>query len=90
MPFVVCCALVYFWTLRFSRIGDFYTLRLGFFGNLDLRIIDKRNSYGTNVKHILHIDKHKRLFFTKKSYRKAMKPLNTSNMAWESSFKPII
>lgn len=39
MPFVVCCALVYFWTLRFSRIGDFYTLRLGFFGNLDLRII---------------------------------------------------
>lgn len=40
MPFVVCCALVYFWTLRFSRIGDFYTLRLGFFGNLDLRIID--------------------------------------------------
>lgn len=46
MPFVVCCALVYFWTLRFSRIGDFYTLRLGFFGNLDLRIIavlKKRN-----------------------------------------------
>lgn len=42
MPFVVCCALVYFWTLRFSRIGDFYTLRLGFFGNLDLRIIDKK------------------------------------------------
>lgn len=40
MPFVVCCALVYFWTLRFSRIGDFYTLRLGFFGNLDLRIIE--------------------------------------------------
>lgn len=40
MPFVGCCALVYFWTLRFSRIGDFYTLRLGFFGNLDLRIID--------------------------------------------------
>lgn len=40
MPFVVCCALVYFWTLRFSRIGDFYTLRLGFFGNLDLRIIN--------------------------------------------------
>lgn len=39
MPFVGCCALVYFWTLRFSRIGDFYTLRLGFFGNLDLRII---------------------------------------------------
>lgn len=42
MPFVVCCALVYFWTLRFSRIGDFYTLRLGFFGNLDLRIINYR------------------------------------------------
>lgn len=40
MPFVGCCALVYFWTLRFSRIGDFYTLRLGFFGNLDLRIIN--------------------------------------------------
>lgn len=40
MPFVGCCALVYFWTLRFSRIGDFYTLRLGFFGNLDLRIIE--------------------------------------------------
>ena len=40
MPFVGCCALVYFWTLRFSRIGDFWTLRLGFFGNLDLRIID--------------------------------------------------
>lgn len=39
MPFVGCCALVYFWTLRFSRIGDFWTLRLGFFGNLDLRII---------------------------------------------------
>lgn len=42
MPFVGCCALVYFWTLRFSRIGDFYTLRLGFFGNLDLRIIQLR------------------------------------------------
>lgn len=42
MPFVGCCALVYFWTLRFSRIGDFYTLRLGFFGNLDLRIISRR------------------------------------------------
>ena len=41
MPFVGCCALVYFWTLRFSRIGDFWTLRLGFFGNLDLRIIDE-------------------------------------------------
>ena len=40
MPVVVWCALVYFWTLRFSRIGDFYTLRLGFFGNLDLRIIE--------------------------------------------------
>lgn len=40
MPFVGCCALVYFWTLRFSRIGDFWTLRLGFFGNLDLRIIN--------------------------------------------------
>ena len=39
MPFVGCCALVCYWTLRFSRIGDFYTLRLGFFGNLDLRII---------------------------------------------------
>lgn len=36
------------------------------------------------------MDKYKRLFFYKKSYRKAMKPLNTSNMAWESSFKPII
>lgn len=43
MPFVGCCALVYFWTLRFSRIGDFYTLRLGFFGNLDLRIINLDN-----------------------------------------------
>lgn len=47
MPFVGCCALVYFWTLRFSRIGDFWTLRLGFFGNLDLRIIhcDRTNVY---------------------------------------------
>lgn len=43
MPFVGCCALVYFWTLRFSRIGDFWTLRLGFFGNLDLRIINIAN-----------------------------------------------
>ncbi|WP_417178680.1 hypothetical protein, partial [Barnesiella intestinihominis] len=31
-------------TLRFSRIGDFYTLRLGFFGNLDLRIIKHGHS----------------------------------------------
>lgn len=46
MPFVGCCALVYFWTLRFSRIGDFYTLRLGFFGNLDLRIIDPEHPEG--------------------------------------------
>lgn len=48
MPFVGCCALVYFWTLRFSRIGDFWTLRLGFFGNLDLRIIlgKKGNLFG--------------------------------------------
>lgn len=44
MPFVGCCALVYFWTLRFSRIGDFWTLRLGFFGNLDLRIIYEKDS----------------------------------------------
>lgn len=62
MPFVGCCALVYFWTLRFSRIGDFYTLRLGFFGNLDLRIIllAKMNIHGRirihRMTHQLHID----------------------------------
>ena len=52
MPFVGCCALVYFWTLRFSRIGDFYTLRLGFFGNLDLRIINKAQAIVKNLQFI--------------------------------------
>ena len=52
MPFVVCCALVYFWTLRFSRIGDFYTLRLGFFGNLDLRIIFVLSAYSGIELHV--------------------------------------
>ena len=60
MPFVGCCALVYFWTLRFSRIGDFYTLRLGFFGNLDLRIIHAqcigslRYKYTRQTAHLLY------------------------------------
>lgn len=57
MPFVGCCALVYFWTLRFSRIGDFWTLRLGFFGNLDLRIIiQKRSAMNNDLKKILNSD----------------------------------
>lgn len=59
MPFVGCCALVYFWTLRFSRIGDFYTLRLGFFGNLDLRIIYKSPSnYTDQSKYALALRKN--------------------------------
>ena len=41
------------------------------------------------TKYILHIDKYKRLL-QKILQKTLMKPLNTSNMARESSFKPII
>lgn len=70
MPFVVCCALVYFWTLRFSRIGDFYTLRLGFFGNLDLRIIHSFAvnilNNGANIKTVSSLLGHSSLQMTEK------------------------